>query len=1394
MFPDGRTVNFQSTAPDILWRGPSGVSERFIPLNTTTMLAYLQLSDGGKVEFKATLVDDGVDRETGTHYWHYSYALQAIIDPFGLRTTITHPADGSVTITEPAGRWLKIFYGTAFGLPVVSSVTASDNRVVQYTYQSAYFPPGTVSWTILSQVSYYADATIDTATYNYRGPNVGDPNGAPLLYTCYDPMFAGPMTKMFYDYATTAGSVLGQVLREKYGSSIYVSTVGVPNTTTRTETRGDGPSRTFTYTGNLLTSWTDYNHITMSKTYDGNNYVNSFTDANGNKSDMVREWVTGRITKLTHPADNNGLRYFVTYAYTDPWNPYYLDQVTNELGHTTTYTRDSLHRIMRIDYPDTGYETFTYNAFNEILTHRMTSGGTETFTYDARGMKTMYRDPYHATGNPTAWYLYDAYDRLWKVTDSRGTAAGAAAYTTIYAYNKRGELIRVTHPGATFIQYGYDPAGNRISVIDELNHATNYVYDDYRRVTTTTDALNHSTTRGYIPWGQTNSYITTSNLTYVATAPSGKRVFSYTDNNLRLASVAQAPGTVDAATTSYTYDAAGNVLTVTEPNGQAGQLFAGAHSTFTYDKRNRKLTATDAFNQTTSWAYDAAGNVVKEIRPDGQFRTWDTYDSMNRVKKTTGFAGDVTQYVYDLDGTMTQLTDAKGAIYLFGYDLLNRKTSEKYPADYYGATRSEIWSYDIAGNLATHSCPIGWIKTFGYDARNRQTSASWNTTYGQTVGSTTVYDAANRVTSIVSGTTKVAFGYDNANHKIWEDQTLSGLPARRVNTFVDIDGNVTTLTVPAGSYGLNYDYTNRQQLAHITNWFAYTYDASGNLTKRQDIAQGADSTNVQYDKLNRPTLCEQTGANDISVTRSHYEYDVLSNVQDTWREEQANKGERFGYDNNNQLKSVLYNADAPWNTAPTGYDRSVSYSFPANGLNRTSMNDNGVITNYTPNGLNQYTAVGAQAPVYDGNFQLYNYNGWGYIHDADGRLTAATATGHSASFVYDGLGRCVKRTIDGVAMLFTYNGWKPILEWDAAGNRTAYNIYGPGADEILIRWQTTGFLHYHLDRMGNVQFLLDAANNGLEKYTYDVFGQPKITNWAGTPLTNSAVGNRFMFTGREYLTTLGLYDYRHRFYHPGLGRFLEADPSGFGGGDVNLYRYCGNDPTNGKDPFGLVAGLVVHKNWEGFNMVIFGREVVIDLMDRGWTLANIGDFWPNNPAGVNGLRREHGDGFSIRTGFGDPAPRIDSPSPPQFPGKPLIIPGDYIPIDPYTGQPIMVPDGVDIQANIATAEHSWNALDIMARMASGGTWDYKELGSQYTDIGNFNYGAVGSALGRGWGFPQGALQPFAGFYQEFRLPSSNYSPSDGHFWTGAPWGDSPRDQLMIGMGRDYYNAYGPGGK
>ncbi len=42
-----------------------------------------------------------------------------------------------------------------------------------------------------------------------------------------------------------------------------------------------------------------------------------------------------------------------------------------------------------------------------------------------------------------------------------------------------------------------------------------------------------------------------------------------------------------------------------------------------------------------------------------------------------------------------------------------------------------------------------------------------------------------------------------------------------------------------------------------------------------------------------------------------------------------------------------------------------------------------------------------------------------------------------------------------------------------------------------------------------------------------------------------------------------------RWFDPSVGKWLSEDPSGLAAGDANLYRYCGNAPTDGIDPSGM---------------------------------------------------------------------------------------------------------------------------------------------------------------------------------------------------------------------------------
>jgi RHS repeat-associated protein len=114
----------------------------------------------------------------------------------------------------------------------------------------------------------------------------------------------------------------------------------------------------------------------------------------------------------------------------------------------------------------------------------------------------------------------------------------------------------------------------------------------------------------------------------------------------------------------------------------------------------------------------------------------------------------------------------------------------------------------------------------------------------------------------------------------------------------------------------------------------------------------------------------------------------------------------------------------------------------------------------------------------------------------------------------------------------------------------------------------TNTYYYLKDHLGSVIGITDESGNLVESYTYDAWGNVTVYDASGTEISESAIGNRYTFQGREISWATGLYYFRARWYDATTGRFLSKDPIGISGG-LNQYVFVGNNPVNFIDPTGL---------------------------------------------------------------------------------------------------------------------------------------------------------------------------------------------------------------------------------
>lgn len=1084
---------------------------------------YLWRQDGSKVYFKNTKFAQGT----------YYFQAQQVIDPYGQITTIAYNSGNQVTqITEPGGRWLKVFY---LSLDQISRVDSIDGQWVQYNYETF----GQYSVAVLSSAS-YSDGTSANYTYqtsnaqSYNGVHYGDSAPLPLLLS--DCRANSRMQQIQYRFVS--GAAPGFLSAELNASGQAVSTLQVPNSNTRTELRGDGQTRTFTYSNALLSSRGQFNGYSSYLWYDSNDFINKIQDPDTHQTQIQRTQF-GTITKIIHP---DGTARIVNY--TDLNNPYWVASIEDELGNTTSFTRDGSHHITAINYPDNTVDHYWYNSLGEITTHEQRNSGFEGFTYNTVGQLTSYED---AVGEA---YNY-SYNTAWLLS---GVQEVARNLWSQFAYNNLGQITTLTNPDNTTEIFGYNSDGWLTSFTDENSHTWQTAYDAYGRVSTTTDPLGRTTQYFYARPGQTELQHT-ANAPGQIILPSGRASEMLYDGDWRMTSTTVGNGS-NTTTVQAAYDGLGNQIRSVDG--------AGNTTVYAYDSRNRVTSVTDPNSNQTQYGYDALNHVTARIEPDANQWSWQ-YDEMERVVTAVDPYGVAATYTYDQIDDVLSYTPPGDSTYSWTYDAIGRQRTESNPDG-----SGEDWLYDSAGNLAMFISTNNYQKYFTFDVRNRLTNTQWggklqpNITYS--------YDPAGNVLGISSQGSTITYTYDAGNEVAVETQAPTGGPTQTINYTYTPDGLPKQLSIP-NTYAEAWTYEPRDLISSISDlsgdtFASYTYDPAARLASCS-LGNGA-SVSYTYDPGSR--LVKQVDALTQGASwPADIGYNVVNEITGITHEGLGDD-RTFGYSPRRDLHSVTFGG-------PTPSPETLATNFDPNG-NWLNLKINGTLqTQYTVNSLDQYTVLTTYDAngnpttanlSYDGQENLAGLNGGSFQFNHENELISGTSGTNTVQIVYDGLGRCVSRSVNGVTTYITYSGWSPILETDSSGNILDARVYGLGIDDLITELtpSLSPKFFYHKDASGNVQFVSDPNGDLIERYSYSPFGAFDIYDPNWNALSGSTVGNRFYFQGREYLAGLGIYDFRNRAYSPAIGRFLQMDPIRFAGGS-NLYRFAGNDPVNGGDPLGL---------------------------------------------------------------------------------------------------------------------------------------------------------------------------------------------------------------------------------
>jgi len=351
----------------------------------------------------------------------------------------------------------------------------------------------------------------------------------------------------------------------------------------------------------------------------------------------------------------------------------HVTELIDPLGRSTTFTYDLSGNVTSVVNPQNFVTRFSYGngacpacAGGQLSALTDPKGNTWSFNYDQYGRLTDNSNPL----GQKKTYQYDKMSRVTEVKDPAGNIT-TVTYDALNRLTKKD--IQTPAGGHSIADYTYDAVGNLLSASNDSS-SVSFVYDALNRAVETTQAFGgKSYTIGSAfdavgnriamatPWGRYSyTYDALNRVTSIVNPQDITVTFSYDAVGRRTKKVIFRNAPEILAETSYSYDAAGQLLSIVNKAG--GKVVAFAN--YEYDAAGNRVKKEDQ-DGTIKYRYDASNRLITaepvpmdmaaaEVFIYDRNRRYDRgawdykYDAANRLLENSTYT-----YTHDLNGNLT---------------------------------------------------------------------------------------------------------------------------------------------------------------------------------------------------------------------------------------------------------------------------------------------------------------------------------------------------------------------------------------------------------------------------------------------------------------------------------------------------------------------------------------------------------------------------------------------------------------------------------------------------------------------------------------------------------------------------------------------------------------------